>query len=76
MVVGGDLTVDLMVTTSSYNPSTSNLTGTINDDDDTVWMLEILGLDQTNVFLRTGQTNRLTTAYSFRMGCKYIFRNI
>ena len=54
MVVGGDL-IDLMLTTPLHNPSTSNLYygANVTDDDDKVWMLEILGLDQTNVFLRT-----------------------
>ena len=42
-----------------YNPSTSNLYygSNLTDDDDKVWMLEILGLDQTNVFLRTTAHN-------------------
>ena len=40
---------------STFNPSTSNLYygSNLTDDFDKVWMLEILGLDQTNVFLRT-----------------------
>tara|TARA_B100000900_G_scaffold283016_1_gene242360 strand:+ start:4747 stop:6099 length:1353 start_codon:yes stop_codon:yes gene_type:complete len=45
--------------TSTFNPSTSNLYygSNFTDDDDKVWMLEILGLDQTNVFLRTTSHN-------------------
>ena len=40
---------------AQWSPSTSNLYygSNLSDDADKVWMLEILGLDQTNVFLRT-----------------------
>ena len=48
---------------ANYNPSTSNLYygSNVTDDVDKVWMLEILGLDQTNVFLRTFAHNSSAT---------------
>ena len=49
---------------ASWSPSTSGLYygANLSDDADKVWMLEILGLDQTNVFLRTS-AHRSYSAY-------------
>ena len=48
---------------AQWSPSTSDLYYGANsfDDVDKVWMLEIMGLDQTNVFLRTSAHNSNTT---------------
>ena len=48
---------------AQWSPSTSNLYygSNLSDDADKVWMLEILGLDQTNVFLRTFAHNSSAT---------------
>ena len=48
---------------ASHSPSTSALYYGANsfDDVDKVWMLEIMGLDQTNVFLRTSAHNSNST---------------
>ena len=48
---------------AQWSPSTSDLYYGANsfDDVDKVWMLEIMGLDQTNVFLRTSAHNSNST---------------
>ena len=48
---------------ANYNPSTSNLYygSNVTDDVDKMWALEIMGLDQTNVFLRTTAHNASAT---------------